>query len=246
MSRTATSRSGSSRCTGRRSPDPASGDRARAAGVPGAPVGCERDSLSVGRAARGQAGPHGPHLRRSTIAQALEPRRGGPRTRRPRTRARTAGRRHARRRDEPLSVRCRRQARAPHARAADRRARRRRDRRGDRGRHRTGAHPPRLALPRRRDGCRGPAPRSAQRPCGLGQQHRDPHGRPALLPREPDHGAPRRPRDPAAGRHLRAARARADARDRRTAARARTPSRSTCRCSRTRPGRSSRRPRRRA
>ena len=88
-----------------------------------------------------------------------------------------------------------------------------------RRRHRARDDPPRLALPRRRDGCRRQAPRCAQRARRLGQQRRDPHRRPAVLAREPDHGAPRRPRDPPAGRHVRAARARPDARDRRAAGR---------------------------
>ena len=45
----------------------------------GAPVGCDRDSLSAGLASRGQAGPHRPHLRRSSVSPAARDGRGGTR-----------------------------------------------------------------------------------------------------------------------------------------------------------------------
>ena len=82
---------------------------------------------------------------------------------------------------------------------------------------------------------------------GLGQLRRDPHRRPAVRPRQPAHGAPRRPGDPPAGRHLRATRASGSCTRPSARSRRRGPaSRTTCRCSPTRPARSSRPPRSRA
>ena len=66
-----------------RKPRPDSCGSSVAAGPPGSPVGCDRDSLSVGRAARGPTEPHRPRLRGAAVAAAAGRRRGRPRARRP-------------------------------------------------------------------------------------------------------------------------------------------------------------------
>ena len=109
-----------------------------------------------------------------------------------------------------------------------------------RGRHRRlrrRAHPRRLALPRRRDGRGGPAPRGRHGQRALGQPRRDPHRR---LPVRPVLRAHRRPGargGPHPGADLHPAGRGPDPRDRRRPARARTRSRTTSRSSPARPAR---------
>ena len=152
--------------------------------------------------------------------------------------ARDVVRRRARGCHQPLPARRRRQARATDARPAHRAARRRQHREVIVAARGAGDHPPRLALPRRRDGRRDDPPRRAQRAQRLGQLGRHPHRRPAVRPREP--ASSRGLGAKAIGlqaRHLRAARASASCTRRSARRAATTRSSTTFRCSPTRPAR---------